>query len=256
MTQLLSLLLPLATFLAVLSGIQGAVVESKGVSYADVHTAVQAAADGDTVTVPAGTETWTTPLEITKNITLQGAGPGSTVIIDAIPEMAGRQGTWRAPKQPSPRAAPTPGLHQSSPGNDQSWAPRKGGRQPNALIFINLARDLPFRLTGFTFKGAGNDNGNGPAWKARIQLTGNSHAFRIDHCMFDALPGLNLSIGGFLWGVIDHCQFNLARVQPMQIYHTSWNGRITGTAPGQMIRTGGRKSSSSSRTTYSITLWG
>ena len=42
------------------------------------------------------------------------------------------------------------------------------------------------------------------------------------------LPALNVSINGFLWGVIDHCQFNLARVQPIQIYHTSWNGKDHG----------------------------
>ena len=229
MTQLLSLLLVLGTFLGVLAETQGAVLESKGVSYADVHTAVQAAADGDTVIVPAGTQTWTTTLEISKNITLQGAGSGSTVIIDAIPNMARRaQGPWRARNQPLQRAAPAPGLHQSSPGNDQSWAPRTGGKRPNALIFINLARDLPFRMTGFTFKASGNNVENASPWKARIQLTGKSHAFRIDHCTFDRLPALNVSINGFLWGVIDHCQFNLARVQPIQIYHTSWNGKDFG----------------------------
>jgi len=103
-----------------------------------------------------------------------------------------------------------------------------GPGRPNALMFIRLPRDLPFRLSGFTFKAADNSVENGAPWKARIQLTGISHAFRIDHCTFDQLPALNISIDGFLWGVIDHCHFNLARVQPMQIYHTAWNGKDHG----------------------------
>src|SRR6266550_511054 len=130
---------------------QAATIQAKSASLGDVRAAVQSARDGDTVTVPAATETWTTPLEITKNITLQGAGPGLTVIIDAVPEAARSEG---GSKQPSQGALS--GLHHSSPANGRSWAPRIGARRPNPLIFINLARDLPFRLTGFTFKGASN----------------------------------------------------------------------------------------------------
>jgi hypothetical protein len=77
-------------------------------------------------------------------------------------------------------------------------------------------------MTGFTFKGAADSTQKGS--KARIQLSGNSHAFRIDHCTFDGLRGVNLSVSGFLWGVIDHCQFNLANMQSIQIFHASWNG--------------------------------
>jgi hypothetical protein len=202
---------------------QAATIQAKSPSLGDVRTAVQSARDGDTVTVPAATETWTTSLEITKNITLQGAGPGLTVIIDAVPEAPRSEG---GSKQPSQGAVS--GLHHSSPANGRSWAPGIGARRPNPLIFINLARDLPFRLTGFTFKGASNDVENAAPWRARIRLTGKSHAFRVDHCTFDSLHAVNVSINGFLWGVIDHCQFNLARVQPMQIYHTSWNGADQG----------------------------
>ena len=49
-------------------------------SYADVNTAVTAATYGDTVTIPAGTETWNTILALTKGIFLQGNGAGSTII--------------------------------------------------------------------------------------------------------------------------------------------------------------------------------
>jgi hypothetical protein len=62
-----------------------------GLSYADTHTAdscslthVQAAVDAadrdDTVAIPAGDCTWTSRLEITKSIKIQGAGKASTFI--------------------------------------------------------------------------------------------------------------------------------------------------------------------------------
>jgi hypothetical protein len=220
-----SLLLSLAFILSVgvLNEVKGAIVQAKSVSHADVHAAVQSATDGDTVTVPAGTETWTTTLEVTKNITLRGAGSGLTVIIDAVPGMARRdQRPERASKRPSQGALS--GLHHSLPAKSQGWKSPMGGRRPSPLIFIDLPRDLPFRMTGFTFKASSNDIGKVPAWKARIQLTGNSHAFRIDHCAFDGLQALNVSINGFLWGVIDHCQFNLARQTPIDVLHDRWNG--------------------------------
>jgi hypothetical protein len=227
MTQPLLSALAFISLFAAFNKVSGATIQAKGVSQADVHAAVQSAADGDIVTVPAGTATWTTTLEITKNITLQGAGARSTVIIDAVPNMARREQRPDMPRK-RPSKETRSGLYQSSPPKAGGWKSAMGGRRPKALIFINLARDLSFRLTGFTFKASGNSGENALPWKARIQLTGESHSFRIDHCTFDQLPAVNVSIDGFLWGVIDHCQFNLARVQPIQIYHTSWNGKDFG----------------------------
>ena len=43
-------------------------VEAKGVSFGHVSSAIAAAKDGDTVVVPSGTATWTTPLNIASNI--------------------------------------------------------------------------------------------------------------------------------------------------------------------------------------------
>lgn len=213
-----------AAFVPLAEG-KDAAIEAKSVSLADVQAAVRSAGDGDTVIVPAGTATWTATLDITKNITLQGAGPGSTVIIDAVPAYAHEQrpktrGSPRMTRKQVPRRQPS-GFRRSRPAkaaNMTSSTPRK---RPSALIVINLTRDLPFRLTGFTFKGSTDSAEKG--WKARIQLSGDSHAFRIDHCTFDRLHGLNVSMTGFLCGVIDHCQFNLMNVQPIQISHISWN---------------------------------
>lgn len=47
------------------------------------------AVDGDTIALPAGTFTWASGVTITKNITLQGAGIGATIINDAIPKPTG-----------------------------------------------------------------------------------------------------------------------------------------------------------------------
>ena len=57
-----------------------AIVYAASASYAHVNTAVGTAAHGDTVIVPAGTETWGTALDTDKGINLIGNGIGNTVI--------------------------------------------------------------------------------------------------------------------------------------------------------------------------------
>src|SRR4029077_18577400 len=52
----------------------------------NVAAAIANASDGDTVTVPPGTVTWSMQLTITKHITLQGAGAGQTIIYDNAPK--------------------------------------------------------------------------------------------------------------------------------------------------------------------------
>src|ERR1700756_1321290 len=42
------------------------------------------AQNGDTITLPAGTFVWTTGVSLTKAITLQGQGAGTTIIKDAV----------------------------------------------------------------------------------------------------------------------------------------------------------------------------
>lgn len=64
--------------------VEAATINAASASRADVGTAVTAAVDGDTVSIPAGTATWTSELEIAKAITLQGAGMDLTVIADGI----------------------------------------------------------------------------------------------------------------------------------------------------------------------------
>ncbi|HEY8037325.1 MAG TPA: hypothetical protein VIF37_17225 [Methylobacter sp.] len=55
-------------------------VSAASCSYSDVSSAVTSAAVGDTITVPAGSCTWSSTLNINKGISLIGAGVGKTVI--------------------------------------------------------------------------------------------------------------------------------------------------------------------------------
>src|SRR5262245_23526008 len=78
-------LLAASTLLSHFGQIEAATINAKSGSLVDVSSAVASAKDGDTVTVPAGTAIWTSTLNIAKNITLQGAGVASTIIIDDVP---------------------------------------------------------------------------------------------------------------------------------------------------------------------------
>lgn len=64
--------------------LQSATINAATPALADVQSACNSAANGDTVNVPAGTATWTTNLNITKSINLIGAGTDNTVIIDEV----------------------------------------------------------------------------------------------------------------------------------------------------------------------------
>lgn len=53
-------------------------------SAASVQGLHDAVLDGDTITLPAGTFTWATGINISKGITIQGAGVGNTIVRDAV----------------------------------------------------------------------------------------------------------------------------------------------------------------------------
>src|SRR5437773_11038179 len=59
-------------------------INASSASQSDVAAAIASAADGDVLTIPGGTATWTRTLVVRKAITLQGAGVGSTIIKDAV----------------------------------------------------------------------------------------------------------------------------------------------------------------------------
>ena len=70
--------------LGVTANAYAAIINAASAAYSDVASAVSSARSGDTVLVPAGSATWSSPLVITKGLILQGAGMGQTVITSAI----------------------------------------------------------------------------------------------------------------------------------------------------------------------------
>jgi hypothetical protein len=75
----------IAPFFPASDSAEAAIVNAASPSRSDVAAAVATAVAGDTIVIPPGTTTWTWPsggygLEITKAITLQGSGVGSTII--------------------------------------------------------------------------------------------------------------------------------------------------------------------------------
>jgi hypothetical protein len=81
-SSVLSALLAVVLFAVGSASLNGATYSSNG-SVADIQSKHNSAADGDTITIPAGTFTWSVQLNITKAITLQGSGVGNTIIKDA-----------------------------------------------------------------------------------------------------------------------------------------------------------------------------
>lgn len=93
--------------------LQAAIINAATPALADVQLACNSAANRDMVMVPPGTATWTATLNISKGITLIGAGSDQTRIIDEVP-----------------RVLLIP-----------------------AVINVTLNTNQVFRLTGFTFQG-------------------------------------------------------------------------------------------------------
>jgi len=89
---------------------------------------------------------------------------------------------------------------------------------------VVLTKNLPFRVTGFEFRGDSNvtaANGNGVFYFRGME--GVTSRFRLDHCKFTGLHGLPLLFRDLI-GVIDHCTVETVDTQGAQVYHNSWGG--------------------------------
>ncbi|HEU0209503.1 MAG TPA: hypothetical protein VFQ78_11050 [Candidatus Udaeobacter sp.] len=120
-------------------------------SFADVSAAVTAAADGDTVVVPAGTATWSSTLVISKGITIQGAGATSTIIYNGNTTTRGS----------ASESTPIFKLINSSPGVR--------------------------RITGIGMKTTVIQNGLNNKAGVGVVCNGYNNKSRVDHCRFDDL---------------------------------------------------------------------
>jgi hypothetical protein len=126
-----------------------ATVPALDCSRAAVGNAVNTAANGDTVTVPAGTCSWTSNLTINKAITLQGSGVGNTMIQDSVPS----------------------------------------GANPQPLIIWNLVANQTSRMTGIEFDPGTRTAITSGGVVVVSGLNTDSRRMRIDHCMFNKLNG-------------------------------------------------------------------
>ncbi len=161
-----------ALLFAASDAVQARMINAAGPSLADIRRAVASAADGDTVTVPAGTAVWTSALTITKGITIQGQ---TTVNSD------------------------------TGVCNDQTVLLDNLGRVPGGQGFfhckVNAGQSL--RITGITFTGRGGLTET--AYNGAIRIGGNSNQVRLDHLHFTNLYHTNyIAIYGNIRGVSDH----------------------------------------------------
>jgi hypothetical protein len=163
------------------------VIKAKSCSQQDVQAAIDAAGDGDTVLVPEGTATWTTPVFAkpavqigkqtdwnpdtfeSKQITLQGAGIDKTIVID------GADHTY----------------HESA-------------------IQVFTVPGKYVRITGFTIRRTGLKAEGGS-----INIGGTGSTWRIDHIKItDAESGNGITAWGDSYGVIEHCDFITVGINP------------------------------------------
>jgi hypothetical protein len=172
----------------------GATVYESNGSLANVQALHNAAKNGDTITLPAGTFSWTSQLNITKGITLQG----QTTISGA--------------------GTATPSVNDLTIIKDDT--PRTG-----AILKATTSSSQSFRLTGITFSpGASTASG-----ARAVLLTGGDSAAthaRVDNCHFDALhQGRIIWTQGWVQGVADHnLLIALGHTQPFFISEGSYGG--------------------------------
>jgi hypothetical protein len=139
----------------------------------NVGKALAACLTGDTLVIPEGTVTWTQTLNVTKAITIKGAGIGKTILLDNIDRATG---------------------DAALPSN---------GRE--AVIFWASPNDGACRLTGIEIRHGGRTT---QYFGGAVQLSGTTNKFRVDNCFFNNLNNRAIQVWAAAWGVIDHCRFD------------------------------------------------
>jgi hypothetical protein len=186
-----------ALFFAASGAAQATTINARSPSLTDVRTAIASAADGDTVIVPAGTEVWRSTLTVDKGITLQGQTTTNSTNGTAVDNTIIQDSDER----------------------------RRPGGSPFVIVASQLGKS--YRITGLTFDGGSATVTN---YNGAIQLSGNSHSVRLDHCNFR--PSLTkqahwVAIIGAIWGVADHNIFKFQGTgvggqESFFIYMSNW----------------------------------
>jgi hypothetical protein len=173
--------LVLTALLSAASGAaQAGTINALSPSLFDVSTAVAAAHDGDTISIPAGTASWTSTLNITKGITLMG----KTTITGTPPNQTVNDATKIQDNTPRNQALP--------------------------LIKVAITSSQSVRISGLTFLPGTTTTfsgaSNGLSFSSASAAT--PPTIRLDHCHFSKLyQGTLIGMGGWVYGVIDHNLF-------------------------------------------------
>jgi hypothetical protein len=179
-------------------------ISAASCSSTDVQAALnKVAADGTTVSIPAGTCTWTAPVNynqiysttvIGQSTTSGTCAPGGTcsavdrtIIVDSI--------------------------------NRSSSDP--------ALINVSTAAGKSFRLSGVTI----NWGGGAPTYNASMRITGKSQAIRFDHNHLHLIQAVAMRMGGWTYGVVDHNVFDAPTSgtwNGIKMDEVGWNNETAG----------------------------
>jgi hypothetical protein len=191
-------------YILILSGFSatraGATVYSSNGSVASVQALQNQARDGDTITLPAGTFSWTSRLDITKGITLQGA----TTIDDA--------------------GTSNPTITDATIIEDDT--PRSGSGA--GVLRVEIRSNQSFRLTGITLASGTTttEASTDGAFHLLSQDSAPCTSMRVDHCHFDSLyQGKLIWVSGWVYGVADHNVIECRGSSfPFYVTHHTWGG--------------------------------
>jgi hypothetical protein len=147
----------------------------------DVQTAINAATSGDTVVIPAGTCTWTVQVSWTAP---------ANVILEGQTTCAGN-----TPSSCSDNTVIVDNLNRSSLGDI-----------PGLSIVTNSSGT--FRITGITMQSTGT--ASNLTWSGILGIFGSSQQFRMDNSHLKGVANVEMDINGQIYGVVDHCVFDLA----------------------------------------------
>lgn len=172
---------------------QAATYNAASCKESDVQSAVNLTSNGDTVIIPACSQTnWGTnstsdvSLNVSTGITIQGAGEGQTVIGDNI---------------------------------------YKGGSSCSGggpLINWTMASPNAMRLTGLTIVGMATDPG--VCQRGHIFVSGSTHLLEIDHLTINPAQTVSIYISGDIWGLITSFTHVGNFVNGVRVEHLNWNG--------------------------------
>lgn len=179
------------------SSSDASIIAARSASLADVTSAVNLAANGDTVTIPAGTAAWTSMLTVTKNICIQGANSSSTIIADNLTRKTG----------------------------------------VDNLIQFSVSKDLPFGLRGVKITQGTETRASssgvvaifgGTSGTTSPPIPGISTQLRITDVNFNYTDTSAVAIRVTnAIGVIDHCTFNIGN-SFLTSYMPAWMGGDNG----------------------------